>query len=100
LAENRCIDELIALGWSWLEPHENETARDGLNQVILRDEFKAAIARINGIDAETAQAVYADVLNICDNEAWTKVLRGEYSRTVAGETKKRTIRLIDFQNPT
>lgn len=99
LAEKRCIDELVALGWSWLKPHDNEAARDGYNQVILRDEFKAAVARINGVDAETAHAVYADVLNVRDNEAWTKVLRGEYSRTVAGDAKKRTIRLIDFQNP-
>lgn len=97
LAEKRCIDELAALGWTWLKPADNEAARDGLNQVILRDEFIAAIARINGIDLETARAVYSDVINIRDNEAWTKVLRGEYSRTVAGDAKKRTIRLIDFQ---
>lgn len=99
LAEKRCIDELAALGWSWMKPSENEVARDGFNQVILKDVFKAAIARINGIDADTANQVYADVLNIRDNQEWTKVLRGEYSRTVAGEAKKRTIRLIDFVDP-
>lgn len=96
-AEKPCIDELVALGWSWLPPEANEAARDGLNQVILRDVFIEAITRINGVDQATAQQVYGDVLNLRDNGEWTKVLRGEYSRTVGSETKKRTIRLIDFQ---
>lgn len=96
-AEKPCIDELVALGWTWLPPEQNEAARDGLNQAILRDVFVEAVMRINGVDQATAQQVYSDVLNIRDNQEWQNVLRGNYSRTVGNETKKRTIRLIDFQ---
>jgi type I restriction enzyme R subunit len=98
LSEKPCIDELTALGWQWLKPNANELARDGLNQVILRDECIASIQRINSVDEETARAVYSDLLHIHDNQRWTQVLRGDYSRTVAGETKKKTIHLIDFKN--
>lgn len=98
LAEKPCIDELVALGWQWLKPKDNELARDGLNHVILRDECIVAIQRINGVDEETARAVYSDLLHIHDNQRFTQLLRGDYSRTVAGEAKKKTIHLIDFKN--
>lgn len=98
LAEKPCVDELLALGWQWLKPKDNELARDGLNQVILRDECIAAVKRINGVDDETARAVYSDLLNIHDNEQFTKVLRGEYSRTVPTQRDKKTIHLIDFKD--
>jgi type I restriction enzyme, R subunit len=98
LAEKPCIDELVALGWQWLKPKDNELARDGLNQVILRDECIAAIVRINGVDEETARATYSDLLHIHDNQRWTQVLRGEYSRTVPTQRDKKTIHLIDFKN--
>ncbi|MDE3037106.1 MAG: HsdR family type I site-specific deoxyribonuclease [Pseudomonadota bacterium] len=98
LAEKPCVDELMALGWKWLKPKDNELARDGLNQVILRDECLSAIQRINGVDEETARAVYSDLLHIHDNEQFTKVLRGDYSRTVPSQRDKKTIHLIDFRN--
>jgi len=97
LAEKPCVDELRVLGWRYLKPKDNELARDGLNQVILRDECITAIQRINSVDEETARAVYSDLLHIHDNGQFTKVLRGDYSRTVAGEAKKKTIHLIDFK---
>lgn len=99
LAEKPCIDELVALGYQWLKPKDNEFARDGLNQVLLRDVLISTIMRINTISDEDARAVYHDLLRINDNQEWIKVLRGHYSRTVSGENKKKTIRLIDFQNP-
>src|SRR5688572_30682423 len=99
LAEKPCVDELEALGWHWLKPKDNEQARDGLNQVILRDECMASIQRINGVDEDTARAVYHDLLHIHNNQHFTQVLRGDYSRNVAGETKKKTIHLIDFAEP-
>ena len=77
LAEKPCVDELVTLGWQWLKPKDNELARDGLNQVILRDECLAAIQRINGVDKETSRAVYSDLLHIHDNQRWTQVLRGD-----------------------
>ena len=98
LAEKPCVDELVALGWHWLRPKDNELARDGLNQVILRDEFIAAIQRINNVDEDTARAVYSDVLHIHDNEQWTNTLRGDLSRTVPDQRDKKTIHLIDFKN--
>ncbi len=99
LAEKPCVDELVALGWHWLRPKDNELARDGLNQVILRDAFLAAVQRINEVDEDTARAVYSDMLHIRDNEQWTNVLRGDLSRTVSDQRDKKTIHLIDFKNP-
>ncbi|MFZ4126295.1 MAG: type I restriction endonuclease, partial [Rickettsiales bacterium] len=98
LAEKPCLDELHALGWAVMPPKANEQARDGLNQVILRDTFIEAIQRINSVDEDTARAVYYDMLHVNDNQQWTKLLRGDYSRTVPGQRDKKTIRLIDFTN--
>ncbi len=98
LAEKPVIDYLKSLGYVWLRPEANEDARDGLNNVILRDELVAAIKRINGVSDETALAVYTDLLSVTDNERWTNILRGAYSRTLPGESKHSTIWLIDFKN--
>ncbi|MEW6496401.1 MAG: type I restriction endonuclease, partial [Cyanobacteriota bacterium] len=78
---------------------QNQPARDTLNQVILRDIFITAIQRINNIPEEVARATYQDMLIVTDNEQWTNLLRGNYSRNVPGETTKKTIRLIDFLHP-
>jgi len=98
LAEKPVIDALQSIGYRWLRPAANEDARDGLNNVILRDELVAAITRINGVDDETALAVYTDLLSVSDNERWTSILRGAYSRTLPGESKHTTIWLVDFKN--
>jgi type I restriction enzyme R subunit len=99
LVEKPCIDALIKLGYTWLPPQQNQPARDTLNQVILRDIFITAIQRINAVPEEVARATYQDMLIVTDNEQWTNLLRGNYSRNVPGETTKKTIRLIDFLNP-
>jgi len=98
LAEKPCIEGLQALGYSWLHPTKNELARDGLNQVLLRDEFLAAISEINELDEETARTVYLDMLNVTDNQQWLSLLRGNYSRHVPGSSTKQTIHLIDFRD--
>jgi len=98
LAEKPCIDGLKALGYSWLHPTKNELARDGLNQVLLREEFILAISDINDLDEDTARTVYLDMLNVTDNQQWLSLLRGNYSRTVPGSSTKQTIHLIDFLN--
>ena len=98
LVEKPCIDGLKALGYNWLHSSKNELARDGLNQVLLRDEFISAICEINDIDKETAHTIYLDMLNITDNALWMSRLRGDYSRTVPGSSTKQTIHLIDFHN--
>ena len=99
LVEKPCLDYLASLGYSWLPPNQNEAARDSLNQVILRDTFLQAIQRINNIPAEVARATYQDLLSVTDNEIWTQLLRGNYSRNVPGEATKKTIRLVDFSTP-
>lgn len=100
LVENPVINYLTKqeIGYEWLKPSENISARDGLNQVILRDIFISSIVRINNISDDDARAVYLELLNIQDNEKWTFILRGDYSKTIQGETKKKTIHLIDFIN--
>ena len=96
IVEKPIIDYLVGLGYHWLKPKDNITSRDGLNQVILRDIFISSIMRINTISEEDARLVYLDLLNLNDNEMWLHVLRGNYSRTIQGESKKKTIHLIDF----
>lgn len=100
LAELPVITYLDSIGYNWLKPEKNEDARDGLNNVILRDEFKDAICRINNVGARTAQAVYQELLSVQDNDRWTNILRGNYSRMLPGESKYSTICLIDFKKPT
>ncbi|MGB3205786.1 MAG: HsdR family type I site-specific deoxyribonuclease [Crinalium sp.] len=99
LTEKPCIDALVKFGYTWLPPQQNQTARDKLNQVILRDIFLTAIQHINNIPEEVACATYQDMLAVTDNEQWTNLLRGNYSRNVPGKTTKKTIRLIDFLHP-
>lgn len=96
LVEKPAIDVLTGLGYDHLPASENETARDGLNQVLLRDHVIDAVRRLNDLDAETAERVYQDLLAVSDNERWTEILRGQYSRAVPGEATHRTVRVIDF----
>ncbi|MDM8535946.1 type I restriction endonuclease subunit R [Desulfobacterales bacterium HSG17] len=99
LVEMPSIKILQTLGYDYLKPAQNETARDGLNNVILRDIFTDALIRINSIDQNTATLIYHEFLSISDNEKWLSILRGDYSRKVPGQTKNKTIRTIDFLNP-
>lgn len=99
LVEKPCIGALTSFGYTYLSPQQNQVARDTLNEVILRDIFITSIQRINQIPEEAARATYQDMLRVTDNEQWTNLLRGNYSRNVPGESTKKTIRLIDFLNP-
>jgi type I restriction enzyme R subunit len=99
LVEKPTIDFLKDLGYSYLPPSKNELARDGMNQVFLRDEFIEGVQRLNEVDEETAVRVYRDLLNVSDNERWLAILRGQYSRVVPGEATHQTIRVLDFLDP-
>ncbi len=99
LVEMPSVKILQGLGYEYLKPEDNITAREGLNNVILKDTFINALMRINSIDENTARAVYQELLSVTDNEKLTYILRGNYSRTVPGETDKKTIYCIDFVNP-
>lgn len=99
LAEKPCLDYLQELGYKILPANQNEAARDGLNQVLLRDTLIQAIQELNQVPKEVARATYHELLTVSDNEKWTSLLRGNYSRTVPGESRKKTIHLIDFLHP-
>jgi type I restriction enzyme, R subunit len=99
LVEKPAIDVLTGLGYVHLQAEQNELARDGLNQVLLRDHVINAAQRLNGLDSDTAGRVYHELLTISDNERWFEILRGQYSRSVPGEATHQTIRLIDFLEP-
>lgn len=99
LVEKPCLDTLVNLGYTYLPPAQNKTARDSQNQVILKDIFIQSIQKINNIPQEAANATYQDILAITDNEEFTNLLRGNYSRNIPGVATKKTIRLIDFLEP-
>ncbi|HEY9296493.1 MAG TPA: type I restriction endonuclease [Phormidium sp.] len=84
LVEKPCIDTLENLGYTYLPPAQNKTARDSLNQVILKDIFIQSIQKINNIPQEVANATYQDIITITDNEELTNLLRGNYSRNIPG----------------
>lgn len=99
LVEKPAIDYLRGLGYEYVEPEANELARDGLNQVLFRDHLQEAVQRLNDVDADVAERVYQNLLTVSDNERWTAILRGQYSRPMPGEGEHRTIRLVDFLEP-
>lgn len=98
LAEKPTIGGLQTLGYEYLHHKEHDENRDGQNHVLLRPILIDAIKRINGISEEDATAAYRDLLTKTDNEEWSQILRGNYSRTVTGQATKQTIKLIDFLN--
>jgi len=99
LAEKPILDYLQSCGYSYLSSYKNDFARDGLNQVILRDTFMETISRINDVPEEVAHSTYLDLLNVSDNEKWFSILRGDYSRRVLGASDLKTIHFIDFLHP-
>jgi len=99
LAERPTIDGLVELGYDYLHPSQHDEHRDGENHVILRPILIEAIQRTNDVPEDVATATYSDLLGVTDNEEWTSLLRGNYSRTVPGESTKKTIHLIDFLDP-
>lgn len=98
LAERPCIDELKKLGYTYIP--QQHIQRDSDSTTTLKTQFTTAITRINNISLTDANDIYQDFLRITDNEACTRVLRGEYARLMTGETNKRTIHLIDFLGTT
>ena len=88
LVEKPIVQHLADQGFSYLPPSEpkadissslpteyvltdnNTIARDGLNQVLLRDDVIASLQRINGITEDDAKAAYQELLTKTDNEEW------------------------------
>ncbi len=99
-AERPTIEHLKAIGYGFVAPAEHAALRDGENQVLFRPQLTEALMRINGIDRISAEAAYGELATISDNEAWLKVLRGDYARKVNGRETRQTLRVIDFLEPT
>ncbi|WP_062231817.1 type I restriction endonuclease subunit R [Aureimonas sp. N4] len=98
-AERPAIEHLKAMGYGFVAPAEHTSLRDGENQVLFRPHLIDALMRINGIDRASAEAAYGELAAISDNEAWLKVLRGDYARKVTGQETRQTLRVIDFLDP-
>ncbi|PYE90446.1 type I restriction endonuclease subunit R [Phyllobacterium leguminum] len=98
-AERPAIEHLQAMGYGFVPMAEHSALRDGDNQVLFRPHLVEALMRINGIDQASAEAAFVELAGIGDNEAWLKVLRGDYSRKVSGHDTRLTLRVIDFLKP-
>ncbi|AGS23872.1 type I restriction endonuclease subunit R [Rhizobium etli] len=98
-AERPSIEHIQSMGYGFVPFAEHGTLRDGENQVLFRPHLIESLMRINGIDRASAEAAYGELAAISDNEAWLKVLRGDYSRKVSGHDTRLTLRVIDFLNP-
>lgn len=99
LAEKPALDALTAMGWQALSPAAALTMRVEENRVILKPVLIAALRDLNGICEADAEAIYADLATLSDNEDWQRKLRGGYSRRLTGENRDSPITLIDFKNP-
>lgn len=99
LAEKPALEALAATGWQALSPAAALSMRGEENRVILKPVLIAALRDLNGIGAADAEAIYADLATLSDNEDWQRKLRGGYSRRLTGENRDSPITLIDFKNP-
>lgn len=99
LAEKPTITCLEGMGYVFVPPSDHAALRDGDNQVLFRPHLVDALKRINGLTDADANAAYADLMSVSDNERWLSILRGDFSRAVQGKATHQTIRVIDFLNP-
>jgi type I restriction enzyme R subunit len=99
LAEKPTLEYLQTLGYQFIAPEQHAALRDGENQTILRPLLVAALQKLNGISESDAEAAAAELIRKEDNEEWTEILRGDFSRNVDGQSTHKTLRLIDFHNP-
>lgn len=98
-AERPTIEHLQTMGYDFVPMASHAALSDGENQVLFRPNLIEALMRINGIDRASAEAAYGELAAISHNEAWLKVLRGDYSRKVSGHETRLTLRVIDFLKP-
>lgn len=99
LAEKPTLEYLQTLGYEFVATEQHATLRDGENQTIFRPHLVAALKKLNGISESDAEAAAADLMRKEDNEEWTEILRGDFSRNVEGQSTQKTLKLIDFHNP-
>lgn len=99
LAEKPAMEVLAALGYQPLAPEAALAMRVEENRVILKPVLIPALRDLNGIGEADAEAIYADLATLSDNEDWQRKLRGGYSRRLIGENRDSPITLIDFKHP-
>lgn len=99
LAEKPTLDALTALGYQPLSPEAAMAMRGEENLVILKPVLIEALRVLNGMGAADAEAIYAELSRLSDNEEWQRKLRGAHTRKLTGETQGRNITLIDFKRP-
>lgn len=99
LAERPTLDALTALGYRPLSSEAAMAMRAEENRVILKPVLIEALRALNGIGAADAEAIYAELSILSDNEDWQHKLRGAYSRRLTGKTRDHPITLIDFKHP-
>ena len=99
LVEKPILDYLQGLDYQYISPSENQHLREGLNNVILKDLFIESLIKLNDIGRDDAVAIYQNLLGVHENEKWTKILRGDYSKIIQGQNDYKTIHLIDYLNP-
>ncbi|WP_243369725.1 type I restriction endonuclease subunit R [Microvirga solisilvae] len=99
MVEKPTLECLKGMGYAFVPPADHPSLRDGDNQVLFRSHLVAAIQRVNGVSEADAQAAYAELASVSDDEAWLSILRGNFSRVVQGEATHRTLRVIDFLKP-
>lgn len=98
LVEQPILSKLQDWKYCYISREENESNRDGLNNVILKKVFIDSLIRINDITLDEARSIYIEVLSITDNDRWTHILRGNFSKTVSSSPTKKTIKFIDFKD--
>ncbi|WP_406852721.1 type I restriction endonuclease subunit R [Brevundimonas sp. BH3] len=100
LAEKPALDALKGMGYTQLSPEVALSMRQEANRALLKPVLIEALQTLNeGLAPEDAEAIYADLSTLSDNEEWQRRLRGAYSRRLAGESRDKSIALIDFKRP-
>ncbi len=106
--EQLAIELLEKQGYSYIPPEQQETERDGVSGVILRDRLKTAIHNLNpDIPKAVREHAFRQATDlpsqnlIENNRAFYETLFEGVADTYLknGETVGARVRLIDFDNP-
>lgn len=87
-------------GYTYIPPAQHAKYRGTReNEVLFTPLLVEALVRINDIPESSAKTIAAELQSLTDNERWLDILRGNYSKRIQGEDTHRTIKLVDFDNP-
>ena len=106
--EKFAIELLERQGYSYIPPERQETERDSVSEVVLRNRFETAIDNLNpnvpnGVREQAIRQVLSlsgHSLIASNEEFYRMLLEGvaeEYQKE--GETVGKRVKLIDFENP-